>query len=155
MSHEQEQLNRKTGMSNAATATAPPASKSMVSKGFGWFKSNLVTALLVIVGVVVLMLFVGLPLWNWVTGDSRQEQEQTCLPVSDNKVRRCVIGEKPTMFTTERLEYSRYLEFCVGKPADGEYQSKQTGSKTWLIWSTKGPLPIEYKLLEGSCPNKF
>jgi|SRR3989344_4678741 len=91
----------------------------------------------------------------WGGESSPQQMVAVCPPVSDKEVRRCVIGEKPTVFTTELLQYFRVLKFCVVKPSDGEYRSRQTSSKSWLIWSTKGPLPIEYKLLEGSCPDSF
>ncbi len=103
MAHEQEQLNRKTGMSNAATATAPPASKSMVGKGFGWFKSNLVTALF----VVVLMLFVVVPAGFWVR-DAFLPQV-ICKDVSAHETRNCVLN----------TAWSTWVKAAEGPTVDG------------------------------------
>lgn len=116
-----------------------------------------------VVAMVVATLLGALVVY-WIWGEkkpdsadysSSQISQIACQPVSEDVVHRCVIGEDPVVFTTEKLQYSRYLEFCVVKPADGEYKWRQVMSTTWLIWSTKGPLPIEYKLVEGSCLDKF
>jgi hypothetical protein len=108
------------------------------------------------VGVVAITLIGALIFHGiWGEGSSSPKVARSCQPVSDNEIRRCILGEKPTVFTTERLTYSKVLNFCVVKPTGASYESKQVGPNTWEIWTTKGALPIEYKLLEGSCPDKF
>lgn len=81
--------------------------------------------------------------------------EQNCLPFSNISVHRCVLTETPVVLRTERLTYSEVLDFCIVKPENGSYNVKKIGPNTFELRSTKGALPIEYKLLKGRCPDKF
>ena len=66
-----------------------------------------------------------------------------------------MLTEKPLIITTEQLAYSEALEFCIVHSTAGSFESKKIGANTFEIRSKHGALPIEYKLLKGSCPDKF
>jgi hypothetical protein len=91
---------------------------------------------------------------NEALGTSQQAQ-QACSPISDAKVHRCVLNERPQVFTTEQLAYSEALEFCIVRPTGTAYESKKVGPNSFEVRSTNGTFPIEYKLLKGNCPDKF
>ncbi|MDP2655342.1 MAG: hypothetical protein Q8P17_02145 [bacterium] len=86
---------------------------------------------------------------------SSQQAQQACSPISDAKVHRCVISERPRVFTTEQLAYSEALEFCIVRPTGTSYESKKVGPNSFEVKSASGTFPIEYKLLRGNCPDKF
>ena len=108
--------------------------------------------------VVLAMFFVVIPLVHVVWGDDEKSgsQKQACLPISSTEVRRCMLSEKPLIFTTEQLAYAEALEFCIVRPMESSpYESKKIGLNTFEVRSTNGMYQIEYKAMKGPCPNKF
>lgn len=93
--------------------------------------------------------------WKNEALDTSQQAQQACSPISDAKVHRCVINERPQVFTTEQLAYSEALEFCIVRPTGTSYESKKVGPNSFEVRSASGTFPIEYKLLRGNCPDKF
>lgn len=83
------------------------------------------------------------------------QSSQGCSPISNAKVHRCVLNERPQVFTTEQLAYSEALEFCIVRPTGTSYESKKVGPNSFEVRSASGTFPIEYKLLKGNCPDKF
>lgn len=106
---------------------------------------------------VMLMLFVGMPIVNWALGEKSpsQQAQNRCLPFSSTEVHKCLLTEKAVILTADQLTYENEFEFCVVKPDKGSYHAERIRPNTFEIRSTDGVLPIEYKLLNGSCPNRF
>ena len=117
-----------------------------------WAKAAKGLVVVIVVTLVGAMAVYGI--WGESSSSSQQAQ-LVCAPISDTEVHRCVLTERPTIFTTERLVYSEVLEFCIVRQTGGLFESKKIGPNTFEVRSISGALPIEYKALRGPCPDKF
>ena len=127
----------------AATGTGTPATASPApTDGMGGLTP------------VVLMVLIAILAWVWVKDDT-QPGPSSCPPFSSGEVHTCVLTEKAVTLTTDQLTYEGEFEFCVVKPKQGSYQAKQISTNTFEIRSAHGTLPIQYKFLKGTCPDKF
>jgi hypothetical protein len=83
-------------------------------------------------------------------------QMQTCLPISSSEVHRCVLSEKPRIFTAESLASAEAVEFCIIRPTAADaYVSRKVGVNKFEVVSTTGTYEIEYKAMRAPCPDKL
>lgn len=108
--------------------------------------------------VVVFMLFVGASVIGWFGGvlGTTSSPRASCPAFSSSETHSCVLTEDWSLpITTYERTYAGEYNFCVVAPKPDAYESKKVGLNTFEARSLRGMLPIQYRLVAGTCPDTF